>query len=146
MSVKFLPSTVSALSKCSNHGDFKKTILSSHGLFQIIVYALCMQKTHRPVDMRSYTVYACRMWGRMTSNYISVCSQVISLWSRRRIWMNTQWQDVYRHFISLWSCFQVDRLTKEFSVYLTRDGRISMAGISGNNVDYLAAAMHQVSK
>lgn len=44
-------------------------------------------------------------------------------------------------------CFfcQVERLTKDFSVYLTKDGRISMAGISGKNVDYLAHAMHQVS-
>lgn len=41
---------------------------------------------------------------------------------------------------------QVARLTKEFSVYLTKDGRISVAGISSGNVDYLAHAMHQVTK
>lgn len=41
---------------------------------------------------------------------------------------------------------QVDRLIKEFSVYLTKDGRISVAGISSKNVDYLAYAMHQVTK
>lgn len=41
---------------------------------------------------------------------------------------------------------QVARLIKEFSVYLTKDGRISVAGISSNNVDYLAHAMHQVTK
>lgn len=41
---------------------------------------------------------------------------------------------------------QVEKLTKDFSVYLTKDGRISMAGISSNNVGYLAHAMHEVTK
>lgn len=41
---------------------------------------------------------------------------------------------------------QVDRITKEFSVYLTKDGRISVAGVTSKNVEYLAHAMHQVTK
>lgn len=41
---------------------------------------------------------------------------------------------------------QVERLTKEHSIYLTKDGRISVAGVSSGNVDYLAHAMHQVTK
>lgn len=41
---------------------------------------------------------------------------------------------------------QVDRLTSEFHVYLTKDGRISIAGINPSNVDYLAGAMHEVTK
>lgn len=41
---------------------------------------------------------------------------------------------------------QVEKLTKDFSIYLTKDGRISMAGISSGNVGYLAHAMHQVTK
>lgn len=41
---------------------------------------------------------------------------------------------------------QVERLTKEFSIFLTRDGRISMAGVNSGNVEYLANAMHQVTK
>ena len=41
---------------------------------------------------------------------------------------------------------QVDRLTKEFSIYLTKDGRISIAGVTSGNVGYLAHAMHEVSK
>ncbi|PRD22466.1 UNVERIFIED_CONTAM: Aspartate aminotransferase [Trichonephila clavipes] len=41
---------------------------------------------------------------------------------------------------------QVERLTKEFSIYLTKDGRISVAGVCSGNVDYLAHAMHQVTK
>ncbi|KAL8590269.1 Aspartate aminotransferase, mitochondrial [Nucella lapillus] len=41
---------------------------------------------------------------------------------------------------------QVEKMTKEFSVYLTKDGRISVAGLSSKNVDYLAHAIHQVTK
>jgi len=41
---------------------------------------------------------------------------------------------------------QVANITKKHSVYLTKDGRISMAGISSKNVGYLAAAMHDVTK
>ncbi|XP_072374736.1 aspartate aminotransferase, mitochondrial-like [Scyliorhinus torazame] len=41
---------------------------------------------------------------------------------------------------------QVERLTKEFSVYMTKDGRISVAGVTSANVGYLAHAIHKVSK
>nr|KAF6409954.1 glutamic-oxaloacetic transaminase 2 [Rousettus aegyptiacus] len=41
---------------------------------------------------------------------------------------------------------QVERLTKEFSIYMTKDGRISMAGVTSGNVGYLAHAIHQVTK
>ncbi|XP_003743821.1 aspartate aminotransferase, mitochondrial [Galendromus occidentalis] len=41
---------------------------------------------------------------------------------------------------------QVEKLTKDYSVYLTKDGRISVAGISSNNVDYLAHAIHNCTK
>jgi len=41
---------------------------------------------------------------------------------------------------------QVERLWGEFSVYLTKDGRISMAGVTSANVGYLAKAMHAVTK
>ena len=41
---------------------------------------------------------------------------------------------------------QVEKLTKEYSIYLTKDGRISVAGITSSNVEYLAHAMHQVTK
>lgn len=41
---------------------------------------------------------------------------------------------------------QVERLIKEFSVYLTKDGRISVAGVTSKNVGYLAHAMHEVTK
>lgn len=41
---------------------------------------------------------------------------------------------------------EVERIIKDFSVYLTKDGRISMAGVTSKNVEYLAHAMHEVTK
>lgn len=43
-------------------------------------------------------------------------------------------------------CLQVEKLTKEHSIYLTKDGRISVAGVSSKNVAYLAKALHAVTK
>ncbi|MFH4976808.1 hypothetical protein AB6A40_003517 [Gnathostoma spinigerum] len=41
---------------------------------------------------------------------------------------------------------QVEKLIQEYSVYLTKDGRISVAGISCGNVQYLARALHAVTQ
>jgi len=41
---------------------------------------------------------------------------------------------------------QVDTLRTDHSIYMTGDGRISMAGVTTANVEYLAAAMHAVTK
>lgn len=41
---------------------------------------------------------------------------------------------------------QVEKLTKDYSIYLTKDGRISMAGVTSKNVEYVAQAMHEVTK
>lgn len=41
---------------------------------------------------------------------------------------------------------QVEKLIKEHSVYLTNDGRISIAGVSSKNNGYLAHAIHSVTK
>ena len=41
---------------------------------------------------------------------------------------------------------QVEQITKDYSVYLTKDGRISIAGITSGNVGHLAEAMHAVTK
>lgn len=41
---------------------------------------------------------------------------------------------------------QVDRMRDEFHVYMTRDGRISVAGVSSGNVEHIAHAMHAVTK
>lgn len=41
---------------------------------------------------------------------------------------------------------QVASMADDHAVYLTKDGRISIAGVSSGNVEYLAAAMHAVTK
>lgn len=41
---------------------------------------------------------------------------------------------------------QVEQLADEWAVYLTGNGRISMAGVYESNVEYLAEAMHAVTK
>jgi len=40
---------------------------------------------------------------------------------------------------------QVDRLREEFHIYMTRNGRISMAGVTSKNVDYLGESIHAVT-
>lgn len=41
---------------------------------------------------------------------------------------------------------QVESMRVDKHVYMTKDGRISMAGVTSNNVEYLANAMHSVTK
>jgi aspartate aminotransferase len=38
-----------------------------------------------------------------------------------------------------------DQLTSEYAIFLTRDGRISLAGLNENNLDYVARAIHSVT-
>merc|ERR1712157_256113 len=38
-----------------------------------------------------------------------------------------------------------EQLTDEYDIYLTKDGRISLAGLNQNNVDYVADAIHKVT-
>ena len=43
------------------------------------------------------------------------------------------------------SLLQVDKIKNNYSVYMTKDGRMSVAGLSTKNVDIVARAMHEVS-
>lgn len=38
-----------------------------------------------------------------------------------------------------------DQLTKDYAIFLTRDGRISIAGLNDNNLEYVANAVHAVT-
>lgn len=40
---------------------------------------------------------------------------------------------------------EVSRLKEEYHIYITADGRISMAGITSANVEYVAKAIHAVA-
>ncbi|KAI6673306.1 hypothetical protein NL676_001212 [Syzygium grande] len=41
---------------------------------------------------------------------------------------------------------QIEQLQREFHIYMTADGRISLAGVTMRNMDYLANAIHEVTK
>ena len=43
------------------------------------------------------------------------------------------------------SAEQVKQLVSEHHVYMTSDGRISMAGVNRGNVEYIAARFHEVT-
>lgn len=38
-----------------------------------------------------------------------------------------------------------DQLTAKYSIFLTRDGRISLAGLNEGNIEYVAKAIHDVT-
>ena len=41
---------------------------------------------------------------------------------------------------------QVERLTAEFGLYMTKDGRISVVSLTHKNINYVAHAIHMVTK
>eukprot|EP01094_Clydonella_sp_ATCC50884_P030527 TRINITY_DN9_c0_g1_i2.p1 TRINITY_DN9_c0_g1~~TRINITY_DN9_c0_g1_i2.p1 ORF type:complete len:440 (+),score=129.00 TRINITY_DN9_c0_g1_i2:41-1321(+) len=41
---------------------------------------------------------------------------------------------------------EVDRLREEYHIYMTKNGRVSVAGITTSNVKYLADSIHEVTK
>jgi len=41
---------------------------------------------------------------------------------------------------------QVNRLRDEYHIYMTKDGRISMAGVNSKNISYLAESIKAVSE
>ena len=44
------------------------------------------------------------------------------------------------------SAEEVDTLARDFAIFLTRDGRVSMAGVNSKNVEYVAQSFHAVTK
>ena len=40
----------------------------------------------------------------------------------------------------------VEQIKKDYAVYMTADGRISIAGMNTGNLDYVAEAFHNVTK
>ena len=44
------------------------------------------------------------------------------------------------------SAAEAERLTKQYSIYVSNDGRISIAGITTANVAYVARAIHEVTR
>ena len=44
------------------------------------------------------------------------------------------------------SCTHGENASSAVDIFLTRDGRISVAGVNSGNVDYIASAVHHVTK
>ena len=40
----------------------------------------------------------------------------------------------------------VDQIRNEYAIYMTADGRISIAGLNSGNLDYVADAFHNTTK
>lgn len=40
----------------------------------------------------------------------------------------------------------VEELIRDYSIYLPMDGRVSLASLNQNNIEYFCQAVHQVSK
>jgi aspartate/tyrosine/aromatic aminotransferase len=40
----------------------------------------------------------------------------------------------------------VEQLRKDYAIYMTTDGRISICGLNTKNLDYVAEAFHNVTK
>lgn len=41
---------------------------------------------------------------------------------------------------------QVEKLKTDHAIYMTKDGRLSVVSLTPNNVEYVAKAIHQVTK
>uniref|UniRef100_A0A0V0HP37 Putative ovule protein n=1 Tax=Solanum chacoense TaxID=4108 RepID=A0A0V0HP37_SOLCH len=63
---------------------------------------------------------------------------------------SSSWEHITKQvgmfYFSGFSPEEVNHLQRDFHIYMTNDGRISMAGVTSSNVDYLANAIHEVTK
>ena len=62
--------------------------------------------------------------------------------------MRDETTDTYLRLHAVTSCVFIhrcDEITAKYNIFLTRDGRISMAGINKDNIDYVAGAIHAVT-
>lgn len=41
---------------------------------------------------------------------------------------------------------QVELLKKDYGIYMTKDGRLSVVSLTPKNVDYVAKAIHEITK
>ncbi|TPX46046.1 aspartate transaminase [Synchytrium endobioticum] len=85
------------------------------------------------------------MADRIISMRIALKNHLIETYKSKKNWDHIVKQIGMFAFTGL-TPEQVDRMRSEFSIYLTQDGRISLAGINSGNVEYLANAIHAVTK
>ena len=109
------------------HGSsLVKTVLKDSTLTQQY-YAECAMMADRILQMRSLLVEKLRAVGS-THDWSHVTRQIGMFC-----------------FTGM-SAEMCDALTEKYAIYLTRDGRISLAGLNEGNIDYVAEAIHDVTK
>ncbi|CAB9523987.1 Aspartate aminotransferase, mitochondrial [Seminavis robusta] len=108
------------------HGSsIVKTVLSDEPLTEQY-YEECASMANRIVDMRTKLVEKLHEVG--STHDWSHVTQQIGMFA----------------FTGM-SSDMCDQLTEEYSIFLTRDGRISIAGLNDNNLEYVAKAVHAVT-
>jgi aspartate aminotransferase, mitochondrial len=90
-------------------------------------YAECKQMADRIIDMRT------------------ALTQGLAAAGSTRNWAHIQKQ-IGMFCFSGMTPDQVEKLRTEYHIYMTKNGRISMAGVTSKNVKLLAEAMHAVTK
>jgi aspartate aminotransferase len=108
------------------HGSsIVKTVLSDDGLTDQY-YKECAHMAERILSMRTRLVEALKEAGS-THDWSHVTEQ-IGMFA----------------FTGM-SAEMCDQLTSEYAIYLTRDGRISIAGLNDGNLEYVASAVHALT-
>lgn len=94
----------------------------------------------------------CVLVHRVKTLWISHVSGIIISWSQihfklgsSRNWSHIEKQIGMFAYTGL-ATDQVERLQKEYSIFMTKDARMSVAGLSTHNVEYVARAMHSVTQ
>lgn len=59
--------------------------------------------------------------------------------------VNRTWNDIFGSFTGL-TAPQTKALAERAHIYMTADGRISMAGLNGKNIDYFAESVSSAVK
>jgi aspartate aminotransferase len=96
---------------------------------------------------------------QLTKEYVEQCAGMADRINTMRVVLRTKleeagstlsWQHITRQIgMFAYSGLSKDKvllLRDKHHIYCTLDGRISMAGVTSGNVDYIAAAIHDVSK
>ena len=103
-----------------------QTILE-HAVLKPNWYAECKQTADRIISMRTSLKNSLKTAGS-TRNWDHIVNQIRMF---AFTGLNTE---------------QVGKMRTDHHVYTTKDGRISTAGVTSKNVEYVAKAMHAVSK
>ena len=91
-----------------------------------------------PTNILRYTVCKCTKCNADWSQFYSKIGS-------SRNWSHIEKQIGMFAFTGL-TTEQVEQLRKEYSIFMTKDARMSVAGLSTHNVEYVAKAMHSVTK